>query len=154
MNPMERSRSGLEVPQGDYLGLDLLDSAAPIIGDIRDQPTVGEKFLKVAVSCALIDHTNRSDRALLRQFLVRSKYILCLSLEMAESWEPQELSFSDFLDDLVEGFDFESEVDLRFDCRLPTGHSERDQGQLQSERRMSRSPKSPGSRSSCFSPIE
>ena len=82
-------------------------------------------------SAALIDHTNRTDRALLQQLFDRSEYILGLDLETAESWVLQGLSFSDFLDDLVEMFDFESEVDLTFDCRLPTGRSERDRGQFQ-----------------------
>ena len=80
---------------------------------------------------SFIDHTNRTDRALLQQLFDRSEYILRLDLETAESWVLQGLSFSDFLDDLVEMFDFESEVDLTFDCRLPTGRSERDREQFQ-----------------------
>jgi hypothetical protein len=68
---------------------------------------------------------------LLRQFLVRLEYIPRLNLETAESWVLQELSLSEFLDDLVEMFDFDSDVDLTFDCRLPTGHFERDWGEFQ-----------------------
>jgi hypothetical protein len=92
---------------------------------------VRPSWLRMWPTRCAIDHTNRTDRVLLRRFLVRSEYILRLNLETAESWVLQELSLSEFLDDLVEMFDFDSEVELTFDCRLPTGHFERDWGEFQ-----------------------